>query len=64
MVRDTIRSRAFDRIAHPLRVDPSVFEFFASHFRPLYYRLGKGRRGDSSITLIGRKHRSPEPFPA
>jgi len=63
-VRDTVRSRAFDRIAHPLRVDPSVFEFFASHFRPLYYRLGKGRRGDSSITLIGRKHRSPKPLPA
>eukprot|EP00966_Prymnesium_polylepis_P102812 2381892-Prymnesium_polylepis.1 len=29
-VRDAVRSRAFDLIAHPIRIDPSVFEFFAS----------------------------------
>ena len=61
-VRDTIRSRAFDMMAHPIRVDPSVFAFFASKFDKLDYRVGDGRRGDSSIMLVGRK-REPSAMP-
>jgi SAM-dependent methyltransferase len=54
-VRDTTRSRAFDLMAHPIRVDASVFEHFASFFEPIDYRQTPGRRGDMSIVLIGRK---------
>jgi hypothetical protein len=42
-------------MAHPIRVDPSVFAFFATKFEPLDYRVGDGRRGDSSTLLVGRK---------
>merc|ERR1712046_552135 len=54
-VRNTIRSRAFDLMAHPIRIDPSVFEFFASKFEHIQFKLGRARRGDSSCLLIGRK---------
>jgi len=60
--RDTIRSRAFDLMAHPIRIDPSVFEFFASKFDHLQFSMGAGRRGDSSCLLIGRK-KEPSPLP-
>ena len=55
--QDSVRSRAFDLIAHPIRVDPSIFELFASKFRRLMYKMAMGgqMRGDTSITLIGRK---------
>jgi len=54
-VRDSIRSRAFDFTAHPIRVDPSVFDYFASLFEPIMLKRVPGRRGDNSIILIGRK---------
>ena len=54
-VRDSIRSRAFDFTAHPIRVDPSVFDYFASLFDPIMLKREPGRRGDNSIVLIGRK---------
>jgi SAM-dependent methyltransferase len=56
-VRDSIRSRAFDRIAHPIRVDPSVLEFFASFFHHLLYLHSsqkESRRDTTSTTLVGR----------
>ena len=53
--RASIRSRAFDMTAHPLRVGPSVFEHFAAHFEPLLLRTDGGRRGDRAFTLVGRK---------
>jgi SAM-dependent methyltransferase len=64
-VRNTIRSRAFDLIAHPVRVDPSVYQYFASFFRPLHSKISHlddhPRRGDGAISLIGRlkQHRKP-----
>jgi SAM-dependent methyltransferase len=69
-VRDTIRSRAFDMMAHPIRIDPAVFEHFATFFDPIsgVDAAGKviptpGRRGDTSIALIGRKRASsPTPY--
>mmetsp|Transcript_63655 Transcript_63655/g.141969 ORF Transcript_63655/g.141969 Transcript_63655/m.141969 type:complete len:134 (-) Transcript_63655:137-538(-) len=61
-VRNTIRSRAFDEIAHPIRVDPAVFRLFAARFDHFHFSMGRGRRGDISCTLIGRK-RAPSPRP-
>mmetsp|Transcript_33507 Transcript_33507/g.75811 ORF Transcript_33507/g.75811 Transcript_33507/m.75811 type:complete len:134 (-) Transcript_33507:726-1127(-) len=62
-VRNSIRSRAFDLMAHPIRIDPSVFDFFASKFEHLHYVRAPGRRGDISYTLIGRKKEaSPQPW--
>lgn len=59
-VRNSFRSKAFDQICHPLRVDPSVYRFFANQFEKLLYSLGPGRRGDRSLTLIGRKWPDPK----
>ena len=62
-MRNKIRSRAFDMMAHPIRVDPSVFDYFASKFEKVQYKVGAGRRGDSSVLLVGRKKEaSPTPW--
>lgn len=48
-------SLAFDRYAHPIRADPSVFRHFASFFEPIMLKETPARRGDNSLVLVGRK---------
>ncbi len=55
LIPDT--SLAFDRYAHPIRADPSIFRYFASCFEPVMWKETPARRGDSSAVLIGRKRR-------
>ena len=53
LIPDT--SLAFDRYAHPIRLDPSVFWYFSSFFEVLMWKEQPGRRGDLSALLVGRK---------